>query len=98
MAKTTSYRTYWIAWSLLLALTMTMILVEGMNWPRVVTLLVLVVAMLVKATVIGGWFMHLRFERTALVLSVVVGTLLTAALLFFLIVPDGIAMLRMAPR
>ena len=81
-----------------MSLTMTMILVEGMTWPRAVTLLVLVVAMRVKATVIGGWFMHLRLERTALVLSVVIGTFLTAALLFFLIVPDGIAMLRMAPH
>ncbi len=35
---------------------------------------VLVVAMRVKALVMGGWFMHLGFERTALVLSVVVGT------------------------
>jgi hypothetical protein len=32
------------------------------------------------------------------VLSVVIGTMATAAFLYFLIIPDGIAMLRLAPQ
>jgi caa(3)-type oxidase subunit IV len=94
----TSYRTYWIAWGILLALTLLMILVEAARLPLALTILVLVSVMLVKATLIGGWFMHLRYEHRALVVAVVGGTLFTAAVLFFLLVPDGIAMLRLAPQ
>lgn len=97
MKGMTSYRTYWIAWGMLLSLTIVMVLVEGARFSRAIVVLVLVTAMLLKASLIGGWFMHLRFERAALVVSVVAGTLATAALLFFLLVPDGMAMLRLAP-
>lgn len=93
-----AYRTYWIVWIVLLVLTMLMIVVEAAQFPRTAAVLFLVFAMLVKATLISGWFMHLRFERTALVVSVVGGTMATAAFLFFLLVPDGIAMLRLAPH
>lgn len=97
MEGTASYRTYWVAWSILLVLTVLMIAAEGATLPRVVIVLLLVTAMLAKATLIAGWFMHLRFERAALVLSVVGATLATAAFLFFLIAPDGVSMLRLAP-
>lgn len=96
MEGVTAYRTYWIAWGILLTLTVIMVLMEAAQFSRVAIVLVLVVAMLTKATLIGGWFMHLRFERAALVISVVAGTLATAALLFFLLVPDGVGMLRLA--
>lgn len=94
----TSYRTYWIAWGVLLLLTLLMLMMEAAPFSRVFAVLFLVVAMLFKASLIGGWFMHLRSERAALVVSVVVGTLATAAVLFLLIAPDGVAMLRLAPR
>ena len=92
----TSYRTYWLSWGLLLGLTLVMLLVEEFKLPAFVTAAVLVSAMMIKATVIGGWFMHLRYERLALVLSVVLGTVATAAALFVLLIPDGLAMLRLA--
>lgn len=96
MEGMTSYRTYWIAWGVLLLLTLLMILIEGSPVAKVAAVLFLVAAMMVKAALIGGWFMHLKFERMTLVLSVVLGTLLTAAFLFFLIAVDGIQMLRLA--
>jgi cytochrome c oxidase subunit IV len=96
MEQHTPYRTYWISWGLLLALTLVMLLVETFKLPALVTILVLVAAMLTKATVIGGWFMHLRYERLALVLSVVLGTVVTAVALYVLLIPDGMAMLRLA--
>ncbi len=98
MEGMTSYRTYWITWGILLTLTIVMVLMEAAQLSKAVIIVVLVTAMLTKATLSGGRFMHLRFERAALVLSVVIGTLATAALLFFLLVPDGIAMLRLAPK
>ena len=96
MEQHTTYRTYWMSWGLLLGLTLIMLLVEEFKLPALATVVVLVTAMLIKATVIGGWFMHLRYERLALVLSVVLGTLATAFALFVLLIPDGMAMLRLA--
>ncbi|MFQ6046264.1 MAG: cytochrome C oxidase subunit IV family protein [Gemmatimonadales bacterium] len=98
MERVTPYRTYWIAWGILLMLTIFMLLMEATRFSRVATITILLAAMLTKATLIGGWFMHLRFERRALVVSVVAGTFATAAVLFFLLIPDGTATLRMTPH
>lgn len=98
MEAATSERTYWVSWATLLVLTVIMLLLEGSGFPRGAAVLFLAVAMLIKATVIAGWFMHLRFERLALVVSIVASTLATAAVLFFLLIPDGVGMLRLAPR
>ncbi|MFQ5703183.1 MAG: cytochrome C oxidase subunit IV family protein [Gemmatimonadales bacterium] len=93
-----SSRTYWGIWLVLLVLTLFMLLIEEASLPGVITILFLVGAMLTKAGLIGGWFMHLRFERAALVVCVVIGTLATALALFVLIAPDGVSMLRLAPK
>lgn len=93
-----SERVYWVAWGTLLVLTVIMLLLESSDFPRGAAVLFLVTAMLIKATVIAGWFMHLRYERLALVASIVASTLATAAVLFFLLLPDGVGMLRLAPR
>lgn len=56
-------------------------------------------AMLTKATLIGANFMHLRFERWPLVLTVVVGLLVMATILFVLIAPDAVRIHEMTvPR
>jgi cytochrome c oxidase subunit IV len=90
------YRTYWLSWGGLLALTALMLLTETLPLARAAGLTVLLAAMLVKAGVIAAWFMHLRFERPGLVYSVVGATVLTAVALFALIAPDGVAILRHA--
>ncbi len=92
-----SYRTYWFIWLILLLLTVFMILLEAVEFSKALTVFLLAGAMMVKATLIAGWFMHLRYERLALVLSVALGTLVTAAILYSLLIPDGMAMLRLAP-
>ena len=92
------YRTYWISWGALLVLTALMLLSETAPLYRTVAVGFLVVAMLVKAGVITAWFMHLKFESAALVVSVVGATVLTAAVLFGLIAPDGVSMLRHAAQ
>ncbi|MEN8144270.1 MAG: cytochrome C oxidase subunit IV family protein [Gemmatimonadota bacterium] len=94
----TSYRTYWMVWVLLLILTIVMIFVEAARLPAAATVLLLTIAMFVKAGMIGTWFMHLRYETRALVLAVVLGTLITAAFLWFLLIPDALATLEMSPR
>jgi cytochrome c oxidase subunit IV len=82
-------KTYWTAWAVLLGITLTMVWADGATIPRMAYLLVMVGAMLLKASIIGGNFMHLRSERLPLVLTVVVGLLVTATVLFALIAPDA---------
>ena len=93
---TTSYKTYWVAWGLLLTLTLAMLLVEATQFPRLLAVFFLLTAMLFKGGIIAAWFMHLRFERRTIVLPLVLGALLTAIVLFGLISIDGVDMLRQA--
>jgi cytochrome c oxidase subunit IV len=89
------YRTYWIAWGVLLALTLTMVILDQAPLPRTTFVLLMLGAMLVKATVIAAYFMHLRFERWALVLGIVLGLPINAAILYVLIVPDALRIFDM---
>jgi caa(3)-type oxidase subunit IV len=97
MAHVTSYRTYFILWIVLLVLTVTMILAEGAGLPRVLTVGIVLTAMTVKVILIGGWYMHLRYERVSLVAALVGCTMLTAAVMIALFAPDGINVLHSAP-
>ena len=91
-----SYRLYWFAWGVLLVLTLSMILVESTEFTRILAVITLLVAMAAKIVIIGGWFMHLRFERPQFVITLVAATLLTAAVLFLLIAVDGAQMQQLA--
>lgn len=91
------YGIYWRTWLLLLALTMGMAFLDRSAISRTALVWILVLAMLIKASLIGAYFMHLRFEKASLVLTVAAGLLLTAAALFFLIAPDGIRVLERSP-
>jgi cytochrome c oxidase subunit IV len=90
-----NYKVYWVTWLALLALTLMMIFVGGASMPRTIMVSLLLLAMLVKATLICAYFMHLRSERLALVLTVVVGIAFTSAALFLLLVPDGVRIFEM---
>ncbi len=95
MEETVSYKVYWSIWVVLLVLTLIMIGVEALSLPAGIGVLVLVGAMMTKATLITGWFMHLKFETRFIMLVLVLGTLLTAAFLVFLLAPDAIDANRM---
>jgi len=85
-----NYKTYWYTWGVLLFLTLGMILVGGVGFGKGWIVALLLAAMLAKATLILGNFMHLRFERVSLILMVVIGVVFTALALFFGIAPDGV--------
>ncbi len=87
------YRVYWIVWFVLLIVTVGMMFL-GTAGLTAFLVLVLLLGMLLKASLIGGYFMHLRFERASLILMVAVGILATAGVLFFLIAPDGLRVLN----
>jgi cytochrome c oxidase subunit IV len=92
----TRHKIYRATWLALLALTVVMLLVDSLSIPRGALLGVLLSAMLVKASLIGSNFMHLRFERLPLALTVIVGLLITGTLLFVLIAPDAVRISGMA--
>jgi caa(3)-type oxidase subunit IV len=89
------YKSYWITWGILLALTGVMLLAEVLSLPAAVVVSILLAAMLVKATLIGAQFMHLRFEKPALILAVAGSILFFSAFLFILIAFDGLRILKM---
>ena len=95
-AHAAGLRLYWTTWFALLALTLVMLVLDRAPLSRPAFALVMVSAMIVKATLIAGNFMHLRFERAALVLAVVVGLFLNGLILYVLIVPDALRIVRMA--
>lgn len=83
-AQAVSYKTYFKAWLVLLAITLTMVVVGS---PAL-----LIFGMCAKAAIIALWFMHLRYERIDFTLYVLLGMFATAIILYALTVPDGRAM------
>ena len=91
-------RTYWITWSVLLVFTMVMLWADSASLPRTAFVVFMLAAMLTKASIIGANFMHLKSERMPLILTVVVGLLVTGGILFVLIVPDAARIHEMVSR
>ena len=89
------YKAYWVTWGVLLALTALMLVTETASLARTVLVGVLLVAMMVKASLIGAEFMHLRSERPLLVLIVAGTVLFLAAFLFILISFDATRISKM---
>ena len=88
-------RIYWITWGILLVFTVVMLWADTASIPRLTFVVFMLGAMLTKASIIGANFMHLRLERTGIVATVVVGLLVTGAILYVLIAPDAIRIHRM---
>jgi cytochrome c oxidase subunit IV len=88
------YAALWKVWGLLLVLTLVMVFVDVMGFPRVVLLAILLAAMLTKAFFISQRFMDLKHEKLAVGIAVSFSILFFGAILFALMVPDGIAILH----
>ena len=82
-------RTYWITWSVLLAFTVVMLWADTASLPRQAFVVFMLIAMVTKASIIAGNFMHLKAERPGLILTVVIGLLGTGIVLWVLIAPDA---------
>jgi cytochrome c oxidase subunit 4 len=82
-------------WAILLGLTLVMVAVDRAELRLALLATVLVAAMLVKASLIAGYFMHLRFEGRLLVWSVVAGLFGLALVLYVLMIPDGLRIHQM---
>jgi cytochrome c oxidase subunit IV len=84
------YRVYLITWAILLVITVAMLGAELFHLPRIFLILFLVVFMMVKASMIAGNFMHLRFERRNLSWMVGAGILVTSLILYTFITPESL--------
>ena len=76
------YRVYWITWALLLVITVAMLAAEKFHMPRILLVVFLLAFMMVKAVMIAGNFMHLRFEKRNLAFMVGAGILVTSLILY----------------
>ena len=83
------YRVYWVTWAILLVITVSMLGAELMHLPRWFLIVFLVSFMMVKALMIGGNFMHLRYEKGNLALMVFAGIMVTSLILFAFITPES---------
>ena len=88
-----TYKTYWKTWGILLVLTMVMVFVDVMSFPRVLMVAILLAAMMTKAYLIGTEFMDRKHERPVVGITIAVSILFFGTFLFVLIAPDGFAML-----
>ncbi len=87
-AQGNPYRIYWVTWAILLAITVAMLLAEKFHMPPWFLIVFLLAFMMAKAVMIGGTFMHLRFEKTNLAVMVAAGILVTSLILFLYITPE----------
>lgn len=79
-----TYRTYWIAWLVLLVLTLGMVFLGAKP--------LIVAGVLAKAGIITLLYMHLWHEHRRLFWTVLLAIFLTSAVLVGLLIPDARAM------
>jgi len=97
-AQGNPYKIYWVTWGILLCITVLMLLAEKFHLPAWFLIVFLLAFMMAKAVMIGGTFMHLRFEKTNLAVMVAAGILVTSLILFSYIAPEALSVLAKTSR
>jgi caa(3)-type oxidase subunit IV len=82
------YRIYLVTWAILLVITVLMLGAESFHMPRWFLVVFLLAFMSVKAAMIGGNFMHLRYEHRRITVMVATGILVTSLILLAFLVPE----------
>ncbi|MDR7482534.1 MAG: cytochrome C oxidase subunit IV family protein [Armatimonadota bacterium] len=85
------YRIYAVTWFWLLVITLLEVAIVLVRVPRAVLVPSLVVLALMKAALIMAYFMHLAYERLALVYAVVVPMVVLTVVMFAFIGPDALS-------
>ncbi len=86
-------RAYLAAWLVLLILTAVEIsVVLVFHFPTALRITILLASALIKASLIGAYYMNLKFERLAMV-YIAITPLLLGIIMFFAIVPDAARLL-----
>jgi len=97
-AEFSGYGVYWRTWGVLLLLTAIMFFLDNLDMPRTPFVLLLISAMMIKATLIAGIFMHLRQESLDLVIAIGVCVLGCGGILYGLIAVDAMRIFAMLGR
>ena len=92
------YRIYWITWVILLMITVGMLAAEEFHMPKWFLLFFLLTFMAVKAVIIAGNFMHLRFERRNLAVMVGAGIVVTSLILYTYVSQETARIMHLTPR
>jgi len=87
-------RLYLIVWGWLLALTAVEVFLAYEKLPLTTMLVLLMGLSIVKAALIIAYFMHLRFERRSLALTLVPPLLICIILLMVFFFPDSLRLLE----
>lgn len=90
-------RLYLFVWIGLLALTIVEVVLAYFQLPPRLMLSILMGLSVIKAGLIMSYFMHLRFERPGLVLTLVPALVVCVSLLC-LVYPDGLRLMELRPR
>ena len=92
------YRIYWITWAILLVITVGMLLAEEFHMPKWFLLIFLLTFMAVKAVLIAGNFMHLRWERRNMAVMVGAGIVVTSLILYTYVSQETARIMHLTPR
>lgn len=79
---------YWMVWLALLILTIVELWVAQAPMPKAAIVVSLVALALAKAALVAAYFMHLKFEKYALIL-IVLSPLVLSGILYVGLVPDA---------
>jgi cytochrome c oxidase subunit IV len=85
-----------MVWGGLLALTAFEVFLAYIQIPMTLMLIILMGASIIKAALIVAYFMHLKFERLSLILTIV-PTIVVLLCLFAILFPDSFRLHRMRP-
>lgn len=84
-----SNRLFMMVWVWLLALTAFEVFLGYINFNIVLMLVILMGASIIKAALIVAYFMHLRFERLNLILTIVPSVVICICLMLLVFFPDS---------
>ena len=84
-----SNRLFFSVWIWLLLLTAFEVFLGYIQLPVIYMLVILMGASIIKAALIVAYFMHLRFERLNLVLTIVPALVICICLLLLVVFPDS---------
>ena len=94
VAPASSHKTYYMIWAGLLALTLFEVMLIFPHMSTKVMLIILVGLSLMKSAMIMAYFMHLKFERMSLILTLIPITVILIAL-FAVFFPDSLRSLNL---
>jgi cytochrome c oxidase subunit 4 len=81
MSEQGNMKAMYVVWIWLLIITVVEVLLAYFHVPVTIMLIALMGMSIVKAAMIVAWFMHLKFERVTLVLTLVPATVMCIILL-----------------